>query len=83
MSAKLVPTFADGGCRVVSATDPHGRILGFLDRIYTHIYAQIPIERTDFRVPVEARIFLYVVQTGSGAHRASYPMGDGGLFLRV
>jgi hypothetical protein len=29
--AKLVPTFADRGCRVVSATDPHGRILGFLD----------------------------------------------------
>jgi hypothetical protein len=24
-SAKLVPTFADIGCRVVSATDPHGR----------------------------------------------------------
>jgi hypothetical protein len=32
MSAKLVPTFADRGCRVVSAADPHGRILGFLDR---------------------------------------------------
>jgi hypothetical protein len=25
MSAKLVPTFADRGCRVVSATDPPGR----------------------------------------------------------
>jgi hypothetical protein len=25
MSAKLVPTFADRRCRVVSATDPHGR----------------------------------------------------------
>jgi hypothetical protein len=24
-AAKLVPTFADRGCRVVSATDPHGR----------------------------------------------------------
>jgi hypothetical protein len=31
MSAKLVPTFADRGCHVVSATDPHGRILGFID----------------------------------------------------
>jgi hypothetical protein len=30
--AKLVPTFADRGCRVGSTTDPHGRILGFLDR---------------------------------------------------
>jgi hypothetical protein len=25
MSAKLLPTFADRGCRVVSATDPYGR----------------------------------------------------------
>jgi CBS-domain-containing membrane protein len=31
-SAKLVPTFADRGCHVVSVTDPYGRILGFLDR---------------------------------------------------
>jgi hypothetical protein len=29
--AKLVPTLADRGCRVVSATNPHGRNLGFLD----------------------------------------------------
>jgi hypothetical protein len=29
--AKLVSTFADRGCRVVSTTDPHGRNLGFLD----------------------------------------------------
>jgi hypothetical protein len=26
-----VSTFADRGCRVVSVTDPYGRILGFLD----------------------------------------------------
>jgi hypothetical protein len=32
LSAKLVPTFADRVRRVVSATDPHSRILGFLDR---------------------------------------------------
>jgi hypothetical protein len=31
LSAKLVPTFEDKGCRVVSATESHGRILGFLD----------------------------------------------------
>jgi hypothetical protein len=30
LSAKLVPTFADVGFRVVSATDPYSRILGFL-----------------------------------------------------
>jgi hypothetical protein len=32
LSAKLVPTFADRGCRVVSTTDPYGHILCFLDR---------------------------------------------------
>jgi hypothetical protein len=26
--------------------------------------------------------FLHVVQTGSGVHPASYPMGTGGLFPR-
>jgi CBS-domain-containing membrane protein len=30
--AKLVSTFADRRCHVVSVTDPYGRILGFLDR---------------------------------------------------
>jgi hypothetical protein len=30
--AKLVPTFADRGCDVVSVTDPYGRILGFIWR---------------------------------------------------
>jgi hypothetical protein len=32
LSAKLVPTLAGRECRVVSATVPHGRILGFLDQ---------------------------------------------------
>jgi hypothetical protein len=32
LSAKLVPTFADMGCHVVSVTDLYCRILGFLDR---------------------------------------------------
>jgi hypothetical protein len=29
LSAKFVPNFVDRGCRVVSATDLHGRILVF------------------------------------------------------
>jgi hypothetical protein len=29
LSAKLMPTFADGGCHVVSVTDPFGRIFIF------------------------------------------------------
>jgi hypothetical protein len=41
MSAKLVPTFADRGYCVVSATDPHGRILGFLDRSRYYFF-QVP-----------------------------------------
>jgi hypothetical protein len=30
LSAKIVPTFEDIGCHVVSVTDPYGRILSFL-----------------------------------------------------
>jgi hypothetical protein len=41
LSAKLVPTFADRGCHVVSMTDPYGRILGFLDRIYCYLITKI------------------------------------------
>jgi hypothetical protein len=32
LSTKLVPTFADTECCVVSITIPYGRIIGFLDR---------------------------------------------------
>jgi hypothetical protein len=32
LSAKLVTTFPDISCHVVSLTDPYGRILGFLER---------------------------------------------------
>jgi hypothetical protein len=32
LSEKLVTTFGDRGCYVVSVTDPYDRILGFLDR---------------------------------------------------
>jgi hypothetical protein len=47
LSAKLVPTFADRGCHVISVTDPYGRILGFLDRsrycflkVAPHLYSR-------------------------------------------
>jgi hypothetical protein len=32
LSAKLMSTFAERECHVVSVTDPYGPILGFLDR---------------------------------------------------
>jgi hypothetical protein len=40
--AKLVPTLADRGCRVVSATDHHGHILGFLDRSRYYFFKVTP-----------------------------------------
>jgi hypothetical protein len=33
---KLVPTFEDGSCHVVSVTDRYSRILGFLDRKHSY-----------------------------------------------
>jgi hypothetical protein len=42
LSAKLVPTFADRGCHVVSVTDPYARILGFLDRIRCFLFQVSP-----------------------------------------
>jgi hypothetical protein len=40
--AKLVPTFANKGCCVVSATDSCGRILGFLDRSRYFLFQVAP-----------------------------------------
>jgi hypothetical protein len=37
-----IPTFADRECCVVSATDPHGRILGFLDRSRYYFFQVVP-----------------------------------------
>jgi hypothetical protein len=40
-------------------------------------------QRVGVRVPVGQEFsLLHVVQTGSGAHLASYPMGTGELFTR-
>jgi hypothetical protein len=39
---EVVPTFADRGCCVVSATDPPGRILGFLDRSRYYFFQVAP-----------------------------------------
>jgi hypothetical protein len=42
LSAKLVPNFADKRCCMVSATDPHGRILSFLDRSRYYFFQVAP-----------------------------------------
>jgi hypothetical protein len=39
LSAKLVPTLGDRGCRVVSAIPPQSLIFGFLDR--SHYFLEI------------------------------------------
>jgi hypothetical protein len=39
---EVVPTFADRGCCVVSATDPAGRSLGFLDRSRYYFFQVAP-----------------------------------------
>jgi hypothetical protein len=68
MSAKLVPTFADRGCRVVSTTDPHGRILGFLDRSRYYFYQVAPQLSSRDRVdPVPDPLLLR--KSGSAGNR--------------
>jgi hypothetical protein len=42
LSVKLVPTFADRGCRMVSTKEPHGRILGFLDQSCYYFFQVAP-----------------------------------------
>jgi hypothetical protein len=39
LSAKLVPTFVDRGCHVVSAADPYGRNLDFLDQSHYFFFS--------------------------------------------
>jgi hypothetical protein len=42
LSAKLVPTFADRGCHVFSAANPHGRNFDFLDRSRYYFFKVAP-----------------------------------------
>jgi hypothetical protein len=58
MSSKLVPTSADGGCYVASATDPHGRILGFLERSRYYFFQVAPqLHSRDWVDPVPYPLF--------------------------
>jgi hypothetical protein len=45
LSAKLVSTFTVNACHVVSATDPHGYILGFFDRLCVYFCFQIKFKQ--------------------------------------
>jgi hypothetical protein len=62
LSAKLVPTFTDTGCHVVSATDPYGRILGFLDRSRYFVFQVAPqLYSRGWVHPVQDPLLFFVV----------------------
>jgi hypothetical protein len=68
LSAKLVPTFADRGRHVVSATNPHGSILGFLDRSrysFFHVAPQLYLRGWVHPVPDP----LLLKKSGSAGNR--------------
>jgi hypothetical protein len=66
--AKLVPTSVDRGCCVVSATDPHSRILRFLDwRHYFSIQAALQLSSRGWVDPVPDPLLLW--KSGSTGNR--------------
>jgi hypothetical protein len=68
LSAKLVPNFADRGCRVVSVTDPYGRILCLLDRSRYFFFQVAPqLYSLGWVDPVPDTLFLR--KSGSAGNR--------------
>jgi hypothetical protein len=68
LSAKLVATFAYRECRVVGATDPHGRIFDFLDRSrYFSIQVAPQLSSRGWVDPVPEPLFLR--KSGSAENR--------------
>jgi hypothetical protein len=53
LSAKLLPTFSEIGCRVISTTDPYGHVLGFLDQSPYFFFQVAPqlMTTSGFRLP--------------------------------
>jgi hypothetical protein len=59
MSAKFMPFFQDRGCHVVSATDPYGRNLAFLDRSRYCLFQVAPqLSSRDWMDPVPDPLLL-------------------------
>jgi hypothetical protein len=68
LSAKLVPTFADWRCHMVRATDPQGRILGFLNRSRYFLFQAAPqLYSRGWVDPVPDPLFLR--KSGSAGNR--------------
>jgi hypothetical protein len=81
MSAKIVLTFADSGCRLVSATDPHGRILSFLD--WSSLWSSgqsfwLQIQRSRIRFPTLPD-FLRIGGSGTGCNPIRNKVMEGKL----
>jgi hypothetical protein len=67
--AKLVPTFADRGCHVVSVTDPFGRILGFLLNRKISLYC---VAQKLFIIISAAFLTVFIVSTINIFNKNSY-----------
>jgi hypothetical protein len=70
LSAKLVPTFADRGCHMVSATDPYGRIIGLLDRSRYFFFQIAPQLYSQGRVDPVPDPLLLTARNGHAVARA-------------
>jgi hypothetical protein len=71
LSAKLVPTFADIGCRVDGATDTPGRIIGFLDQsryIFFQVAPQLHSRGRVYRRTTSQKIWHRARTSGSSVH---------------
>jgi hypothetical protein len=60
---EVVPTFGDRGCRVVSATDFHGRYLDFLDRSRYFFFQVAPQLSSRGWTPFQNRCFSENLET--------------------
>jgi hypothetical protein len=69
LSTKLVLTFADKECHVVSTTDPYGRILGFLDRSR---YFSLPSSSSIVLNEAEWRVETFSVEISSNSSQLSH-----------
>jgi hypothetical protein len=68
LSSKLVSTFADRGCHVVSVTDAYNRILGFLDRSRYCFFRIVPqLYSRGWVDPVPDPLLL--IKSGSAGNR--------------
>jgi hypothetical protein len=64
LSEKLVPTFADRGCHVISTTNPYGRILDFLDRRRYSLFQVAPLLSRGWVDPVPENLVVSGIEPG-------------------